>query len=188
MKRQTDTDTIIHDLQARYPFANALSYYFQGVSGTPEAMEQKAFVHCLMTEFPNELGRIEIPCKDTPDMPKVLYTRLVVSVANFYDGSARYTKTGKRVSIQMQRFKAMGYQDGTADILILYAVKPYHGFVCEMKHPGGHYTTRGNVAKPGKATQDQIVTIDDLKSIGYYACVGIGFLEALGHWLTYLGY
>lgn len=167
-------------LETRHKFSQSLGFYLMGVSGNPEAQEQKAFVKCLMAEFPIELGEIEIPNKKTPHMPDIIYRSLIVATADFI-GAGKYKGSA------MQNFNAMGYQKGTLDVTIMYPASGYHGFTCEMKCPGGHYTKSGKIGKPGKPTREQILTIDWRNMQGYYACVGMGFSGALGHWLTYLG-
>ena len=188
MKIQPNSDAEIHILQARYPFKLPLNSYFMGVSGTPEARQQKALIRCLMAEFPSELGLVLIPQVKTPAIPKELYTLLVVSTADFHDVNVRITEKGARVSTQMQKYKSLGYQDGQLDLAVMYPANGHHAFWCEMKHPGGHITKKGNTAKKGAASKEQRLTIIELKRHGFYACVGEGFLGALGHWLTYLGY
>jgi len=105
----------LEDVQGRYPFNQPLSYYRMGVNGKPEAKEQKAFIQCLQAEFPQELGWNE---------STEIYHALVVAVADFYDhGKVK----------QMMRFRKMGYQRATPDIVILHSNHRFNGFVCEMK-------------------------------------------------------
>ena len=155
MKRMT-----LLDVQHLYPFKQPLSLYTMGISGKPEAREQKAFVACLMAEFPEELGH---------DESLNIYSRLIVATSDFYD-------TGKYKGRKMQTYKKMGYQPGTPDITILYPAQDFHGFIAEMKSEIGRPTTQQNV------------TLQQLQDKGYYTICAKGFAQALFHWLFYLGY
>lgn len=153
----------LQDVQGIHDFKQPLSLYTMGVSGTPETREQKAFVACLMAEFPQELGEKEMI--DKHGYPYQIYRALRVATADFYGGNS-----GK----QMQKYRKMGYQKGTPDITIMYPVSPWHGFVCEMK------------AARNQPTSDQSATLQYLSAQGYYTCVGRGFAGALNQWIQYL--
>jgi len=84
-------------LETRHKFSQSLGFYLMGVSGNPEAQEQKAFVKCLMAEFPIELGEIEIPNKKTPHMPDIIYRSLIVATADFI-GAGKYKGSACRIS------------------------------------------------------------------------------------------
>lgn len=145
------------NIQNFYAFKQPLSLYTMGLSGKPEEREQKAFIACLMAEFPRELGHNE---------GLDIYSRLIVATSDFYD-------SGKFKGARMLRYKKMGYQSGTPDITILYPSRNFHGFVVEMK------------SLTGRPTAQQKTTLQTLKDSGYYAVCAKGFAHALYYWLQY---
>lgn len=154
MKKKTE----LLDVQGMHSFKRPLSYYTMGLSGKPEAREQKAFIACLMAEFPEEIGHNE-----TFD----IYSSLIVATSDFYDA-------GKFKGNKMNRYKKMGYQPGTLDIFIAYPVEKYHGFFCEMK------------SLTGRPTDEQKATLARHQERGYFATSARGFAVALSWWICYL--
>jgi hypothetical protein len=163
----------LQDVQSMHDFQQPLNLYTMGKSGKPEEREQKAFVECLMCEFPIELGYNE-------DLG--IFSALIVATSDFSSGAKKTFnhKTQKwqwnnyAPSKQMQKYRKMGYQSGTPDVTILCPVGEYHGFVCEMK------------AGRNKETEEQKVTLAYLESQGYFVKAAWGFAEALYWWLKYL--
>lgn len=168
MKLPAKHKALIEKLQTRYPFKLPLTYYYEGKAGNPEAREQKAFMHCLRTEFADILGYDTYTemHKGKP-VERETWRAVIVATADFYSASA---------SRQMEQFLHMGYSPGTPDIVLLVKQQSYVGCIIEMKSLRGY------------ASQNQQKTLSFLKEQGFSCHVCQGFLVALDVWLTYLGY
>lgn len=153
-------EALLQQLQHQYRFKQPLQYYQMGVSGKPEAREQKAFIQFAMAEFPMELGFNE---------ETGLYHRLIVATADFYDAQKKGVS-----SLKMQHMKKMGYQPGTPDITILYRSPFFSGFVVEAKSLTGH------------PTPDQQKTLVDLHTQGFYTAVCQGYAKMVEAWMHFL--
>jgi len=152
----------LEQLQDRYPFKQNLQYYLMGVSGKPEAQEQKAFYQCLCGEFGEVLGRYDLTT--ATGITETIYPALIVATSDFYD------RHGKR----MKQYRHMGYQPGTPDMMILVPRGGYHGLVIEMK------------SARGTATTGQRRTLAFLRTQGFACHVCKGYAETVKTWLDYL--
>lgn len=169
----------VEDVEAEFSFGSrSIHSFYMGLSGKNEEIEQKAFFRFLQAEFPDEIGFREIPDANP------VYTRLIVSVADFYDSQRKptnpqpdeWSKEKKWFSTKMKRYKSMGYQLGAPDITILSPIGGYKGFVSEMK-------SKVYGAKP---TPQQLVTITALQEAGYAADFDYGFPAAALRWCRYV--
>lgn len=75
---------------------------------------------------------------------------------------------------QGAKFKALGVVAGIPDICIYAPIEPYHGLFIELKRKGG------------TISQIQKVRLRELNSLGYFAIVAFGCLEAIEITETYL--
>ncbi len=70
--------------------------------------------------------------------------------------------------------KTMGVRSGVSDLFIAYPVGRYHGMFVEMK------------SLKGRATQNQMDFLIQMRKAGYYACISKGLNEFMLHIETYL--
>lgn len=73
----------------------------------------------------------------------------------------------KCTQAQGARLKRMGVRSGVSDLFLPAPIGNYHGLWVEMKAPGG------------KATQNQMQFIADMRESGYAATVCIGYESAI---------
>ena len=90
---------------------------------------------------------------------------------------------GMRLTMfQGLKFKMLGYEEGTCDILIFEPRDNYHGLFIEMKAPSRNYLTKKGVlmlSSHGVLSERQKIFIERANSKNYRAICCIGSDEAI---------